>query len=308
MSSESPTRQRLHLQGSFSSPEEKDMFLSRFEAARQLLVPGVTRNATISVLNALLDRVLQQTESVPVTRSGTSSSGREMMLDSAALWVSNKPFLDISIFQKDLSVLSLVLAWYPRQYMNFCLFAGLGEVKQQYIHSVYVDKLYQQIISDAVEESMKAVVDRVKANPDCITSGEQTVMSIFSTHRIVGIATLSRQDHRVAQTREVVCTKMVLPQVIARGLNITEVAHDYQATIKKYIEELGMMNSYDTWHGFGYLLLISCVENRKSDDQFTFNKGMGQLSQSGTLVACRECRAQTGSVDTKAHLDNTPPG
>ena len=59
------------------------MFLSRFEAARQLLVPGVTRNATISVLNALLDRVLQQTESVPVTRSGTSSSGTEMMLDSA---------------------------------------------------------------------------------------------------------------------------------------------------------------------------------------------------------------------------------
>ena len=74
--------------------------------------------------------------------------------------------------------------------MNFCIFAGLGEVKQQYIHSgrdwadscvllfdnllssVYVDKLYQQIISDAVEESMKAAVDRVKANPDCITSGE----------------------------------------------------------------------------------------------------------------------------------------
>ena len=33
------------------------------------------------------------------------------------------------------------------------------------------------------------------------------------------------------------------------GLNITEVAHDYQSTIKKYVEELGMVNSYDTWHG-----------------------------------------------------------
>eukprot|EP00731_Ephydatia_muelleri_P017386 Em0010g484a len=52
--------------------EEKDLFLSRFEAARQVLVPGVTRNATIGVLNALLDRVLQH---IPVTRSGTSSSG-----------------------------------------------------------------------------------------------------------------------------------------------------------------------------------------------------------------------------------------
>ena len=35
-----------------------------------------------------------------------------------------------------------------------------------------MDKLYQQIISDAVEESMKAAVDRVNANPDYITSGE----------------------------------------------------------------------------------------------------------------------------------------
>ena len=35
-----------------------------------------------------------------------------------------------------------------------------------------MDKLYQQIISDAVEESMKAAVDCVNANPDYITSGE----------------------------------------------------------------------------------------------------------------------------------------
>ena len=39
-----------------------------------------------------------------------------------------------------------------------------------------------------------------------------------STRRIVGIATLSRPESRVAQTREVACTKIVLPQVIARGL------------------------------------------------------------------------------------------
>ena len=79
------SRQRLHLQGSFSSPEEKETFLSRFEAARLLLAPGVSkRNGTISVLNALLDRVLTQAESVPASRSRTSSnSGKEMMLDSA---------------------------------------------------------------------------------------------------------------------------------------------------------------------------------------------------------------------------------
>ncbi|KAL5487433.1 hypothetical protein EMCRGX_G020032 [Ephydatia muelleri] len=44
-------------------------------------------------------------------------------------------------------------------------------------------------------------------------------------------------------------TEFVLPQVIAQGLNITEVAHGYQATIKQYVQQLGMVNSYDTWHG-----------------------------------------------------------
>ena len=34
-----------------------------------------------------------------------------------------------------------------------------------------------------------------------------------------------------------------------KGLNITEVALDYQATIKLFVRQLGMVNSYDTWHG-----------------------------------------------------------
>ena len=48
-----------------------------------LVVPGVKRNATVSLLNVLLDRVLTQPESVPASR--ISSSGNEMMLDSAGL-------------------------------------------------------------------------------------------------------------------------------------------------------------------------------------------------------------------------------
>ena len=83
---DSHSRQRLHLQGSFSSAEEKETFVKKFEAARLILAPGVSkRNATISVLNALLDRVLTPTESVPAaSRTRTfSSSGKEMMLDSA---------------------------------------------------------------------------------------------------------------------------------------------------------------------------------------------------------------------------------
>ena len=34
-----------------------------------------------------------------------------------------------------------------------------------------------------------------------------------------------------------------------KGLNIPDVAHDYQATIKQCVQQLGMVNSYDTWHG-----------------------------------------------------------
>ena len=80
--------------------------------------------------------------------------------------------------------------------------------------------------------------------------------------------TLSRKDHICAQTRELACTKLVLPQVIGKsrvqiikklftiimyytiGLNVVEVAHDNAPSVKAYIvQELNLINSYDTWHG-----------------------------------------------------------
>ncbi|KAL5517177.1 hypothetical protein EMCRGX_G002675 [Ephydatia muelleri] len=60
----------------------------------------------------------------------------------------------------------------PRQYMNFYLFAGMGVVKQKNISSVYQNKLYQQVVADVAEESMKAAVERVKESPHRATSGE----------------------------------------------------------------------------------------------------------------------------------------
>eukprot|EP00731_Ephydatia_muelleri_P016665 Em0009g1089a len=292
--------------------EEKETFLRRFEAAKQLLAPGCKRNATISVLNTLLDRVLTQPENVQASNSRTSYSRNEMMLDSAGIYTGDEDASDQDLFvverktfkslcsglvqqcgclsnpswtiasfikkghvarvqfvcphckQSRVWASSRVLSGHylanqklvhaftcagmlPRQYMNFALFAGMGVVKHKYISSVYLNQLYQQVVTDVAEESMKAAVERVKESPHHAKSGERIVH--FSTHRIVGISTLSRQQHRVAQTREVACTKIVLPQVIARGLNITEVAHDYQATIKLYVRQLGMVNSYDTWHG-----------------------------------------------------------
>ena len=44
-----------------------------------------------------------------------------------------------------------------------------------------------------------------------------TYAFVCRTHKIVGISTVSRLEHRVAQTRELECTKRVLPQVIQRG-------------------------------------------------------------------------------------------
>ena len=39
-------------------------------------------------------------------------------------------------------------------------------------------------------------------------------------------------------------------------MKVTEVAHDYHVGVMKYVtEELGILNSYDTWHGEQYYLL-----------------------------------------------------
>ncbi len=41
--------------------------------------------------------------------------------------------------------------------------------------------------------------------------------SFYSTKKILGVSTLSRGCHSVAQTRELACTKVVVPEVIGRG-------------------------------------------------------------------------------------------
>ena len=40
----------------------------------------------------------------------------------------------------------------------------------------------------------------------------------FSNKKVIGISTLSRKEHAVAQTRELACTREVVPRVIARGV------------------------------------------------------------------------------------------
>lgn len=171
------------------------------------------------------------------------------------------------------------------QYEKLSSFAGLGTLRNCYVRqgihirfclhlqcmyksfcTVYHQRSYMDLVSEAAEASMKAAVEEVHSLPHYASEGEviktqfilnhflslnsglslmqgmtqqqmptiqrfhaslegilvQSVPNtmpclLFSTHRIVGISTISRTEHLVPQTREVACTKSVLPQVIARG-------------------------------------------------------------------------------------------
>ena len=47
-----------------------------------------------------------------------------------------------------------------------------------------------------------------------------TICVYNSTSKVVGICTVSREQHTIAQTRELECTKIVLPEVISRGIEL----------------------------------------------------------------------------------------
>jgi hypothetical protein len=60
---------------------------------------------------------------------------------------------------------------------------------------------------------------------------------------------VSRTEHATAQTREVTGTVEVLEDVLGKGVKVKEVAHDNNVSVSRKIEEKGLINSYDTWHG-----------------------------------------------------------
>ena len=86
----------------------------------------------------------------------------------------------------------------------------------------------------------------------------------------------------MAQTRELECTKVVVPQVVARGrlqelythiklyimsihhspgLKVVEVAHDMQLAVGRYVkQDLKLLNSFDTWHGMKVTaMVLTCM-------------------------------------------------
>ena len=56
----------------------------------------------------------------------------------------------------------------------------------------------------------------------CVHSKIQTLSSFIlcSNKKVIGICTKSRKDYAIAQTRELACTRALLPQVIAKGRNL----------------------------------------------------------------------------------------
>eukprot|EP00731_Ephydatia_muelleri_P003790 Em0001g3790a len=163
------------------------------------------------------------------------------------------------------------------QFLNFYKFAEMDEVKQQYSssgRSLRWVRQYQQIIAEATEEYMKLAVEHVKGCPHYATTGETSAQSI-------------------AQTREVACTKIVLPQVIDRGLNITEVAHDYQTTVKNFA---GTKNVAEQMRKI-------CAGTAHTRDKTWFP----ELSDKGVLIPNTisikySCKSSRLARSTKVHL------
>ncbi|XP_019856532.1 PREDICTED: uncharacterized protein LOC109585045 [Amphimedon queenslandica] len=155
----------------------------------------------------------------------------------------------------------------PTQYIKFCQFACIGNVGHQYIWKVYNKCGFIEVVNGMAEDVMIDAVEEVKRQPSYNSSGEwvitdarhdSTANAFYttvpclsgSTHKVLDIATVSRADHSIAQTREVACTKVVLHKVISKGVNVVEVAHDIQQQVSNYItKDLNLKNSFDTWHG-----------------------------------------------------------
>ena len=45
------------------------------------------------------------------------------------------------------------------------------------------------------------------------------------------------------------------------GLRVVEVAHDIQQQVAKYVRRLGLVNSFDTWHGIVINYLLEQIIN-----------------------------------------------
>ena len=82
-------------------------------------------------------------------------------------------------------------------------------------------------VQECAELSMQKAVDSAKSTSDYPTNGEVYLLLLHTVY--------------------VYCW---CEYIYISGLNITEVAHDYCTSVSNYIiNDLHLLNSYDTWHG-----------------------------------------------------------
>ena len=105
-----------------------------------------------------------------------------------------------------------------------------------------------------------------------------TCMYSTSTMKIVGVSTISRGEHHVAQTRELECIKVVVPQALlevgfkVRAIHVYKALHisihspglkivdDMQLAVGRYMkQDLKLLNSFDTWHGMKLTAMVCSV-------------------------------------------------
>uniref|UniRef100_A0A1X7USZ7 Mutator-like transposase domain-containing protein n=1 Tax=Amphimedon queenslandica TaxID=400682 RepID=A0A1X7USZ7_AMPQE len=239
--------------------EEQPLFVCEVSAFEDLVL-GMTRWCTCGMVNRKMISYRQSGHVIRAEFQCQSCNRKEW-------WASSSLLGSRYLINQKLIHAFTCAGMLPSQYYHFCRLASLGTVGKRYTDSVYNSKGYVAAIESCAEASMTKAIDEIKATSEYETDGEWVITDARhdstanayhttvpclsgSIHKIVGCVTLSRKEHTCAQTRELACTKEVLPLVMSKGLNVTEVAHDNSPSVTSYIvEELQLKNSYDTWHG-----------------------------------------------------------
>ncbi|KAL9976325.1 hypothetical protein ACROYT_G013615 [Oculina patagonica] len=139
------------------------------------------------------------------------------------------------------------------QYRGFMEAASLGSVEHTYLDTV-VNKLgYSASVTEMYENSLAQARMKVQRSADYMAQNgdaEPAIVPLCRNKRVIGTVNWSKKDLASAQSREVPMTKELIHQLEAKGHRVVEVAHDAVESIRKWLlEEKGIKNSFDSWHG-----------------------------------------------------------
>ena len=134
---------------------------------------------------------------------------------SSFIWNQTKTIQDVdtegyclSFTSDDVAFDSLVLQ-YEAVVSSSCKLINVGKPNNMF-HVHYLDNLWNLISCFPVIRSTVVIV-YCMGTGTAVWNRRRRAVVFSSTHKIVGCVTLSRKDHTCAQTRELPCTKLVLP-------------------------------------------------------------------------------------------------